>query len=134
MNEKPTYEFGALRFSRRVISVSQSDDASSRASTYNLRYHTIVDGKKERSIRENTCCEGQGTRLVGSLPEHIYSIAPDGLYVNLYEPSTIKWQHAGQSMELILKTRSRAIKSCLVPKCRRISRRALVRASTRSTS
>jgi DUF1680 family protein len=70
-----------------------------------LRYHTIMEGKKEKSTHENTCCEGQGTRLLGSLPEHIYSIAPDGLYVNLYEPSTIRWQQGGQPMELKLTTR-----------------------------
>ncbi len=72
---------------------------------HGLRYHTIMEGTKEKSTHENTCCEGQGTRLLGSLPEHIYSIAPDGLYVNLYEPSTIRWQHAGQPMELQMKTR-----------------------------
>ncbi|MGA3262462.1 MAG: beta-L-arabinofuranosidase domain-containing protein [Terracidiphilus sp.] len=70
-----------------------------------LRYHTIMEGKKEKSTHENTCCEGQGTRLLGSLPEHIYSIAPDGLYVHLYEPSTIRWQQGGQAMELTVKTR-----------------------------
>lgn len=70
-----------------------------------LRYHTILEGTKEKSTHENTCCEGQGTRLIGSLPEHIYSIAHDGLYVNLFEASTIRWQHAGQPIELKLKTR-----------------------------
>jgi hypothetical protein len=70
-----------------------------------LRYHTILEGKKEKATHENTCCEGQGTRLLGSLPEHIYSIAPDGLYIHLYEPSTIRWQQGAQPMELIVKTR-----------------------------
>jgi hypothetical protein len=70
-----------------------------------LRYHTILEGKKEESTHHNTCCEGQGTRLIGSLPEHIYSIALDGLYVNLYEPSTIDWQQNGKSMQLIVKTK-----------------------------
>jgi uncharacterized protein len=70
-----------------------------------FRYHTILEGTKEKSTRENTCCEGQGTRLIGSLPEHIYSLARDGLYVNLFEPSTIRWQQAGQPIELNLKTR-----------------------------
>lgn len=69
-----------------------------------LRYHTIMEGKKEKATHENTCCEGQGTRLLGSLPEHIYSIAPDGLYVHLYEPSTIRWQQGGQPMELAIQT------------------------------
>jgi hypothetical protein len=69
-----------------------------------LRYHAIMEGKKEKSTHENTCCEGQGTRLLGSLPEHIYSIAPDGLYVNLFEPSTIRWSQGGQPMEIAFKT------------------------------
>ena len=70
-----------------------------------LRYHTILEGKKEKSTHENTCCEGQGTRLLGSLPEHIFSIAPDGLYMHLYEPATIRWQHDGLPMELAVETR-----------------------------
>ena len=69
-----------------------------------LRYHTMMEGKKEKSTHENTCCEGQGTRLLGSLPEHIYSIAPDGLYINLYEASTIRWEHGGGPMALAMKT------------------------------
>ena len=70
-----------------------------------LRYHTMMEGKKEKSTHENTCCEGQGTRLLGSLPEHIYSIAPDGLYVHLYEPSTIRWQQSGEEMALTMETK-----------------------------
>jgi uncharacterized protein len=70
-----------------------------------FRYHTIMEGEKEKSTHENTCCEGQGTRLVGSLPEHIYSIAPDGIYVHLYEPSTVRWKQNGQEMTLALATR-----------------------------
>ncbi|MEO8736236.1 MAG: beta-L-arabinofuranosidase domain-containing protein, partial [Edaphobacter sp.] len=70
-----------------------------------LRYHTLLEGKKEKSTHHNSCCEGQGTRLLGSLPEHIYSISPDGLYVNLYEPSTIDWQQNGQPMQLTVTTK-----------------------------
>lgn len=70
-----------------------------------LRYHTIMEGKKEESTHENTCCEGQGTRLLGSLPEHIYSLAPDGLYINLYEPSTIQWEQSGKAIALTTETR-----------------------------
>lgn len=70
-----------------------------------IRYHTVLEGKKEESTHINSCCEGQGTRLLGSLPEHIYSIAPDGVYVNLYEPSTIRWSIDGHPMELTIKTR-----------------------------
>lgn len=70
-----------------------------------FRYHTILEGEKEKSTHYNTCCEGQGTRLVGSLPEHIYSIAPDGLYMHLYEASTVQWKQNGREMSLSVKTR-----------------------------
>lgn len=70
-----------------------------------FRYHTIMEGEKEKSTHENTCCEGQGTRLVGSLPEHIYSLAPDGIYVHLYEASTVRWQQDGHEMALSVATR-----------------------------
>jgi DUF1680 family protein len=70
-----------------------------------IRYHASMEGKKEKATRLNTCCEGQGTRLLGSMPEHIYSIAPDGLYVHLYEPSSIRWQQGEQAMELFVTTR-----------------------------
>lgn len=57
-----------------------------------IRYHAKMGGRKEQAQRaDNSCCEGQGTRILGSLPEYIYSITPDGLYVNLYEPSSIQW-------------------------------------------
>jgi uncharacterized protein len=72
---------------------------------YGLRYHTILEGRKEKGSRINTCCEGQGTRLLGSLPEHIYSLAADGLYLHLYEPSTIRWQQDGVALSLSVATR-----------------------------
>jgi DUF1680 family protein len=70
-----------------------------------IRYHTILLGKKEEPSRINTCCEGQGTRLLGALPEFIYSLASDGVYVNLFEPSTLEWTQSGRPMRLVLKTR-----------------------------
>jgi DUF1680 family protein len=67
-----------------------------------VRYHARMEGAKENPQAINTCCEGQGTRLLGSLPEYIYSTAIDGLYVNLYEPSTIQWKMAGRSVGLAM--------------------------------
>ncbi len=72
---------------------------------YGLRYHTILEGTKEKATRINTCCEGQGTRLIGSFPEHIYSFAADGLYVNLFEPSSVRWEVDGHAMELTVMTK-----------------------------
>ena len=69
-----------------------------------FRYHTILEGEKEKSTHENTCCEGQGTRLIGSLPEHIFSLVSDGVYLHLFEPSTVKWQQDGHDMTLAVRT------------------------------
>lgn len=71
-----------------------------------IRYHALMQGLKESPQQSiNTCCEGQGTRLYGSLPEYIYSIAADGLYVNLFEPSTVRWKHNDQPVALKMATK-----------------------------
>jgi DUF1680 family protein len=65
-----------------------------------ILYHTRMVGKKDESpCTIGTCCEGQGTRMLGSLPEYIYSIAPDGLYVDLFAPSEITWQQNKQTLK-----------------------------------
>lgn len=78
---------------------------ANQAASSGLRYHTILKGTKDKPTHHNTCCEGQGTRLLGSLPEHIYSLAPDGVYINLFEPSTIHWDQEGASMMLVMETK-----------------------------
>ncbi len=73
--------------------------------SHGIIYHARLAGMKGDlpvPLCTNSCCEGQGTRLLGSLPEYIYSIAPDGLYVNLFEPSTIRWSQAGVEMQATL--------------------------------
>ena len=45
-----------------------------------------------------------GTRITGSLPQFIYSIAPDGLYVNLYEPSEISWTGESGPLHAVMRT------------------------------
>jgi DUF1680 family protein len=52
----------------------------------------------------NTCCEGQGTRVFGSLPEYIYSTAEDGIYVDLFAASEIKYSGPKQGFHLTMKT------------------------------
>jgi len=52
----------------------------------------------------NTCCEGQGTRVFGSLPEYIYSVAEDGIYVDLFAASEIKYSIQNQAMTLKMNT------------------------------
>lgn len=50
----------------------------------------------------NTCCEGQGTRIFGSLPEYIYSIAKDGIYVNVYTSAEINYAIQGQPIRIAM--------------------------------
>jgi uncharacterized protein len=73
--------------------------------THGLRYHTILEGKKQEATRVNTCCEGQGTRLIASFPEHIYSLADDGLYLHLFEASSIEWKQNTVPVKLMMNTR-----------------------------
>jgi len=63
-----------------------------------IRYHAVLHGEKEESQCNNTCCEGQGTRLYATLPGYIFSIGKDGLYVNLYASSEIRWKQDAQGV------------------------------------
>lgn len=39
-----------------------------------IRYFALLNGHKEKMTNYSSCCEGQGTRLHGSLPEYIFSV------------------------------------------------------------
>ena len=71
-----------------------------------ISYHTVLDVKKDEPVSPplGTCCEGQGTRLYGSLPEYLYSVSPQGLYVDLYAPSEIAWKQGDQDWRLTSST------------------------------
>jgi hypothetical protein len=60
--------------------------------------HTANDNMR------NTCCEGQGTRMLGALPEFLYKIAPDGIYVDLFNESTITWKQDDTDLTLNMQT------------------------------
>jgi DUF1680 family protein len=77
---------------------------ANQAGTEGIRYFAVLVGPKEKPYRKNTCCEGQGTRLLASLPEHIYSVASDGIYVNLFEPSTLSWKGERETLHLKMMT------------------------------
>jgi DUF1680 family protein len=80
-----------------VILAAQDQDGS-------IRYHSHLHGAKEASQCANTCCEVMGVPFIARLPQYVYSIAADGVYVNLYEPSSIAWELAGQNVGLKLET------------------------------
>jgi len=77
-----------------------------------IRYFANLDFKKQYPSMHASCCEGQGTRLFGSLPEYIYTLrgAPGGggaaaaLYVDLFADSAIAFQAAGGEATLLQDT------------------------------
>lgn len=69
-----------------------------------IRYHTNLAGHKEQGSAHNSCCEGQGTRVLSALPEFIYTKASDGIYVNLFYPSSVRWEHQGQVAGMEMET------------------------------
>jgi DUF1680 family protein len=76
--------------------------------TDGIIYHARLVGKKGEvfvPLCTNSCCEGQGTRLLGSLPEYIYSLSTDGLYINLFHASIIRWSQSGSDLSLKMSTR-----------------------------
>ena len=96
----PTEEKYSNEIEKSIYNVHIAQQAGS----IGIRYHADLNGKKELPTAINTCCEGQGTRQLGSLPEYIYSVAKDGLYVNLFANSTITWWQKRQSITLQMAT------------------------------
>ena len=64
---------------------------ANQAENGHIRYHARLDGKKEEAHSINTCCEVMGTPFIASLPQYIYSVAEDGVYVNLFAAGTLEW-------------------------------------------
>jgi len=72
--------------------------------TKGIRYFAKLNGHKDEITAKNTCCEGQGTRIYGSLPEFIYSTTRDGIYVNQYTASSFSWVQDGQPIGIEVAT------------------------------
>ena len=60
-----------------------------------IRYHNHLVDHKDKPQCANTCCEVMGVPFIARLPQYLYSIAADGLIVNLFSASKITWTHAG---------------------------------------
>ena len=90
---------------KSLYNVVIPNQVADRGIAYFARMHGRKQGfEPNAEIATNTCCEGQGTRIYGSLPEYIYSLAPDGVLVNLFEASTLTHQVAGHRLELRMQT------------------------------
>jgi DUF1680 family protein len=68
-------------------------------STYSPHAEKTYYGKKW------PCCSGTLAQTVADYPLNIYFHAADGLYVNMYTPSRLRFTHAGTPVELRQETR-----------------------------
>ncbi len=98
----PDEEKYANEIEKSIYNVGLANQVGSHGIIYHARL-VGMKGDLHVPLCTNSCCEGQGTRLLGSLAEYIYSVAEDGIYVNLYEPSTIEWKQGSAQMKAELK-------------------------------
>ena len=96
---EPEEEKYANEIEKSIYNVGLANQVGSRGIIYHARL-VGMKGDLPVPLCTNSCCEGQGTRLLGSLPEYIFSVAPDGLYVNLFEPATIEWKTEAAEMKV----------------------------------
>jgi hypothetical protein len=72
---------------------------ANQVATGHIRYHARLEDRKAAFTSINTCCEVMGSPFIASLPQYIYSVADDGLYVNLFVPSAIAWNNVSVKQE-----------------------------------
>lgn len=70
----------------------------------NINYFALLDKKKINYDSLVHCCCGVGTKMYGSLPEYIYSIAPDTLSVDLFAASEFAWEREGGVVRVRMET------------------------------
>ncbi len=69
-----------------------------------IRYFARLHQHKDGASNVSTCCEGQGTRELGALPEYIFSSSARGVHVHLYQAATIAVAWAGAQLEVQVQT------------------------------
>jgi hypothetical protein len=69
-----------------------------------IRYTNFLQGTKDKADCSGTCCECSSVGLIAKLPEYIYSLADDGVYINLFAPSMINWKQGNEEMTLVTRT------------------------------
>ena len=73
-----THVFGEAEIEKSIFNIAVANQKGQE----HIRYHAYLDLLKDGHRAAVTCCAGTGTRLYGSLPEFLYSLAPDGVYVD----------------------------------------------------
>lgn len=92
LNLYPTNEMYAANIEQalyNVILASQVGDTG-------IRYHNRMNGTLNLAKNINHCCEVNATPLIARLPEFVFSVSSDAVYVNLYEPAMIETVVSGK--------------------------------------
>lgn len=93
---RPTEERYAAEIEQAIYNVIMANQDSRGY----VRYYSGLHGTKHKAGCKNTCCEVSSAGMMARLPEYVYSVSVEGLYVNLYASSAIAWVHGGQKVAL----------------------------------
>ncbi|MCQ2142717.1 MAG: glycoside hydrolase family 127 protein [Bacteroidales bacterium] len=69
-----------------------------------IRYFNHLNESKYPPMCYNTCCEIQATAFYGMMPEYLYSVAEDGIYVNTFAQSESEFEIGGKKVKLTMDT------------------------------
>ena len=69
-----------------------------------IRYFARLHQHKDGASNVSTCCEGQGTRELGALPEYLFSTSARGVHVHMYQAATLTTAWAGAQLEVAVQT------------------------------
>jgi hypothetical protein len=92
------------KFASQIEQTLYNVTLANQDSSGNIRYHTNLVEAKDQAKAIATCCEVTNTTILARLPEFLYSIASDGLFINLYSASTISWTQGGTKATLKVST------------------------------
>jgi hypothetical protein len=120
--ETPCGAYGHFKITRYLMQVSR--DSSYGDSMERVLYNTILGakpilpdgtsfyysdfGNSARKVYHRDkwpCCSGTFPQLAADYHISIYLRSPDGVYVNLYVPSKVRWKTEGAAFELTQQTR-----------------------------
>lgn len=84
---------------RSIYNIALANQDGPRA----IRYFAHLEGNKDAGGLV-TCCCGVGTRLYAQLPEYLYSVCEDSLYVDIYAASQIDWAREAGGVRVTTQT------------------------------
>jgi hypothetical protein len=74
---RPSQEVYSAEIERSLLNVILANQASADSNPPGIRYFAQLEGSKAIPTNVVTCCESQGTRTFGALPEFLYSNCSD---------------------------------------------------------